>query len=36
VRNVFITGGMLLAGFGFEGEIIAGLNAAKAVIEQEE
>jgi phytoene dehydrogenase-like protein len=36
VHNVFITGGMLLAGLGFEGEILSGVNAAKAVIEQEE
>ena len=36
VRNVFITGGMLLAGLGFEGEILSGVNAARAVIEQEE
>lgn len=36
VRNVFITGGMLLAGLGFEGEILSGVNAATAIIEQEE
>lgn len=27
-KNMFLTGGMLLAGFGFEGEIISGINAA--------
>lgn len=36
VRNVFITGGMLLAGLGFEGEILSGMNAATALIKQEE
>jgi phytoene dehydrogenase-like protein len=36
VRNVFITGGMLLADLGFDGEILSGMNAARAVIEQEE
>jgi len=33
-RNVFITGGMLLAGLGFEGEILSGVNAANAIIER--
>jgi len=28
VKNVFLTGGMLLAGLGFEGEVISGMNAA--------
>lgn len=28
VRDVFLTGGMLLAGQGFEGEILSGINAA--------
>lgn len=28
VDNVFLTGGMLLAGLGFEGEITSGMNAA--------
>jgi len=36
VRNVFMTGGMLMAGLGFEGEILSGMNAANAVLEQEE
>jgi hypothetical protein len=36
IRNVILTGGMLLAGFGFEGEIISGMNAANAVLEQKE
>jgi len=35
MRNVFITGGMLMAALGFEGEILSGVNAARAVIEQE-
>ncbi len=35
-RNVYITGGMLLAGLGFEGEILSGVNAANAIIEQGE
>ena len=33
--NVFITGGMLLAGLGFQGEIISGINAANLVISKE-
>ena len=28
VKNVFLTGGMLFAGLGFDGEVISGLNAA--------
>jgi len=32
VKNVFITGGMLLAGLGFEGEILSGMNAASHVV----
>ena len=28
VKNVFLTGGMLLAGLGFEGEVVSGMNAA--------
>ena len=36
VRNVFIAGGMLLAGLGFEGEILSGVNAATAIIKQGE
>lgn len=32
VKNVFITGGMLLAGLGFEGEVISGMNAASQVV----
>ena len=35
MRNVFITGGMLMAALGFEGEILSGVNAARAAIEQE-
>jgi len=31
-ENVFITGGMLLAGLGFKGEIISGMNAAYQVV----
>jgi phytoene dehydrogenase-like protein len=34
-RNVFMTGGMLLAGLGFQGEIISGINAANLVIAKE-
>ena len=29
LKNVFITGGMLLAGLGFEGEVVSGVNAAR-------
>ncbi len=36
MRNFFMTGGMLLAGLGFEGEIISGMNAANAIIERGE
>jgi len=32
VKNVFLTGGMIFAGLGFEGEIISGLNAANLSI----
>jgi phytoene dehydrogenase-like protein len=35
LRNVFMTGGMLLAGLGFQGEIISGINAANLVISKE-
>jgi phytoene dehydrogenase-like protein len=35
LRNVFMTGGMLRPGFGFEGEIISGLNAANLVVAKE-
>jgi len=35
VSNVYLTGGMLMAGLGFEGEIISGINAANSVIAQE-
>ena len=31
IRNVFMTGGMLWPGLGFEGEILSGLNAANLV-----
>ncbi len=34
-RNVFMTGEMLLAGLGFQGEIISGINAANLVISKE-
>ena len=34
-RNVFLTGGMLEAGLGFQGEIITGINAANSVITKE-
>jgi phytoene dehydrogenase-like protein len=33
--NVFMSGGMLLAGLGFQGEIISGINAANLVISKE-
>jgi phytoene dehydrogenase-like protein len=32
VENVFLTGGMLFAGLGFDGEVISGLNAANMII----
>jgi phytoene dehydrogenase-like protein len=32
LKNVFLTGGMLLAEFGFEGEFISGMNAAISTI----
>jgi phytoene dehydrogenase-like protein len=32
LKNVYITGGMLMAGLGFEGEIISGINAALLTI----
>ncbi|HOO91069.1 MAG TPA: hypothetical protein PLA74_09640 [Syntrophales bacterium] len=32
VKNVFLTGGMLMPGLGFEGEIMSGTNAAKLAI----
>lgn len=32
VKNVFVTGGMLMAGLGFEGEVISGINAASHVV----
>ena len=35
IRNVYMTGGMLLAGLGFEGEIISGINAADSIILRE-
>jgi len=35
VRNVYMVGGMLLAGLGFEGEIISGINAANSIISRE-
>lgn len=35
IRNVFMTGGMLWPGLGFEGEILSGLNAANLVMAKE-
>lgn len=35
VRNVFVTGGMLWPGLGFEGEILSGLNAANLLLAKE-
>ncbi len=35
LRNVYMTGGMLLAGLGFQGEIVSGINAANLVISKE-
>ena len=35
LRNVIMTGGMLLAGLGFEGEILSGINAAHSILEKE-
>jgi phytoene dehydrogenase-like protein len=35
LRNVFMAGGMLRPGLGFEGEIISGLNAANLVVAKE-
>ena len=35
LRNVTMTGGMLLAGLGFEGEILSGMNAAHSILQQE-
>jgi phytoene dehydrogenase-like protein len=32
LKNIHLTGGMLLAGLGFEGEILSGINAAFATI----
>jgi len=32
LKNVYLTGGMLMAGLGFEGEIISGINAALLTI----
>lgn len=32
LKNVFLTGGMLMPGLGFEGEIMSGINAAKLAI----
>ena len=32
LKNVFLTGGMLMPGLGFEGEIMSGTNAAKLAI----
>jgi phytoene dehydrogenase-like protein len=36
LKNIYLTGGMLLAGLGFEGEIISGMNAARSAISQED
>jgi phytoene dehydrogenase-like protein len=35
IRNIYMTGGILHAGLGFEGEIISGINAANSIIEKE-
>jgi len=32
LKNVFLTGGMLMPGLGFEGEIMSGTNAARLAI----
>ncbi len=32
VHNIFVTGGMMLAGLGFTGEILSGIDAAQCVI----
>jgi phytoene dehydrogenase-like protein len=32
MKNVYLTGGMLLAGLGFEGEILSGMHAAVSTI----
>lgn len=32
VKNIFLTGGILMSGFGFEGEIISGRNAALSTL----
>jgi phytoene dehydrogenase-like protein len=34
LKNIFLTGGMLLAGLGFEGEIISGINAALSAMKR--
>lgn len=36
MRNVFLTGGMLLASLGFEGEIVSGINAINLLIAKKE
>ena len=33
--KIFLTGGMLMAGLGFEGEIISGVNAASLILRNE-
>lgn len=35
MKNVYLTGGMLLAGLGFEGEILSGMHAGLSTITQE-
>lgn len=35
LKNIYLTGGTLLSGLGFEGEIISGRNAALSTIRQE-
>ncbi|HVO67094.1 MAG TPA: FAD-dependent oxidoreductase [Syntrophales bacterium] len=35
IHNVYMTGGMLMAGLGFEGEIISGINAADSILSRE-
>ncbi len=34
LKNVFLTGGMMMPGLGFEGEIMSGLNAAELAMRE--
>ncbi len=36
LKNVFLTGGMLMPGLGFEGEIMSGMMAAKLAMEEDQ